>query len=102
MEFDAWPWGLALGDVTGDGLPDIATANTQNDTVSVLPNDGSGGFGSYAWFASGANPGAVAIADIDGDGRNDVVSANRSNDDIAVLRNVTAGDAIFADGFDGD
>jgi hypothetical protein len=102
MEFDAWPWGLALGDVTGDGLPDIATANTQNDTVSVLPNDGNGAFGSYAWFASGANPGAVAIADIDGDGRNDVVSANRSNDDIAVLRNATAGDAIFADGFDGD
>ena len=102
IEFDAWPWGLAIGDVTGDGLPDLATANTQNDTVSVLPNDGSGGFGSYTWFASGANPGAVAIADIDGDGRNDVVSANRSNDDVAVLRNVTAADSIFADGFDGD
>ena len=100
LEFDAWPWGLALGDVTGDGLPDIATANTQNDTVSVLPNDGHGGFGSYAWFASGANPGSVAIADIDGDGRGDVISANRSNDDIAVPRNTTAGDAIFADGFE--
>mgnify|MGYP003579444937 CR=1 FL=1 len=71
-------------------------------TVRVLPKQRNGGFGSYTWFASGANPGAVAIADIDGDGRNDVISANRSNDDIAVLRNATAGDAIFADGFDGD
>lgn len=101
QEFDAWPWGLALGDVTGDGLPDIVTANTQNDTISVLPNDGNGGFPVFAWFATGAQPGSVTIADLDGDGRNDIVSANRANDDIAVLRNASAGDAIFADGFDG-
>ena len=80
-----WPWGLALADVDGDGSPDIVTANTQNDTVSVLPNDGTGAFPRYFNFGAGARPGAVAVADIDGDGSADLVTANRENRDVSVL-----------------
>jgi len=101
IDYDAWPWGMAVGDVTGDGKPDIVTANTQNDTISVLPNDGAGGFGTYFNFDTGAHPGAVAIADVDGDGAADVITANRDNNNISVLHNENGRpDSIFADGFD--
>ena len=102
VDYNPWPWGLALADVDGDGMPDIVTANTQNDSVSVLPNDGAGGFGHFLNFGTGAHPGAAAVADIDGDGRADVITANRENADVSVLFNRTgsAADRIFADGFD--
>lgn len=97
--YKPWAWGLALGDIDGDGWLDIVTANTQNDTVTVLAND-AGTFGSFAVFGTGALPGAVAIADMDGDGKPDVVTSNRENDDVSVLRNLEITDSIFADGFD--
>lgn len=100
LDYQPWSWGLALGDVTGDGRPDIVTANTHNDTVSVLPNDGTGSFGAFYHFDTGANPGSVVVADIDGDGAADVVAGNRSNDSVAVLKNRAVFDRIFADGFD--
>jgi hypothetical protein len=101
LEYNPWPWGLALADVDGDGHLDIVTANTQNDTVSLLTNDGSGDFSMLAWYGTGAHPGSVAVADIDGDGHADVVSANRQNNNISVLFNQGGGgDVIFADGFE--
>lgn len=100
-DYKPWPWGMTMADVDGDGTPDIVTANTQNDTISVLLNDGSGGYDTYATFATGALPGAVAVADFNGDGLPDAVTANRENGNISVLFNRGArGDAIFADGFD--
>jgi hypothetical protein len=101
QDFKPWPWGMTLADVTGDGLADIVTANTQNDTVSVLPNDGSGGFGAFFNFDTGAHPGSVAVADFDGDGAVDIVTGNRDNNNVSVLKNESQQpDAIFADGFD--
>jgi len=92
---------MTLADVDGDGALDVVTANTQNDTVSVLPNDGHGAFGTFFNFETGAHPGAVAVADVTGDGQPDVITANRSNDDVSVLVNETPRtDAIFANGFD--
>ena len=100
IDYMPWPWGMTLADVDGDGMPDIVTANTQNDTVSVLPNDGSGRFDAFFNFDTGAHPGSVAVGDIDGDGAPDIVTANRDNNGISVLRNESRSDAIFADGFD--
>ena len=102
IDYMPWPWGMTLADVDGDGFLDIVTANTQNDTVSVLPNDGSGRFDAFFNFDTGAHPGSVAVADMNGDGAPDIVTANRDNNDISLLRNegVTRPDEIFADGFD--
>lgn len=101
-EYNAWAWGLALGDVNGDGYPDIVTADSNSETVSVLTNDSSGGFAALAWFDTGSQPLSVAVADFDGDGQADVVSANRRNNDVSVLFNRSApSDVIFANGFEG-
>ena len=37
---DVGPISLAVGDVTGDGLPDLITANISAGTVSIRPNSG--------------------------------------------------------------
>lgn len=87
--------------MTGDGHLDIVTANTQNDSVSLLPNDGPGGFGSALIAITGAHPGSVAVADVDGDGRADVITANRQSNNVSVLFNRgEGGDLIFAKVFD--
>jgi hypothetical protein len=100
-DYMPWPWAMTLADVTGDGMLDIVTANTQNDTVSVLPNDGAGRFDAFFNFDTGAHPGSIAAADFDGDGLPDIATGNRDNNDVSVLKNEGGrADPIFADGFD--
>ena len=38
------PCSVAIGDLNGDGKPDLAIANSSTDTVSVLLNRGDGSF----------------------------------------------------------
>ncbi|MGH9381859.1 MAG: FG-GAP-like repeat-containing protein [Thermoanaerobaculia bacterium] len=83
-----WAWGLAVADVTGDGAPDIATANTNNNTLSVLPNDGNGEFPGFTAYDTGTQPGAVAVADVTGDGNFDIITSNRENHNISVHANL--------------
>ena len=47
------PHGLVVLDADGDGDPDIATANTGGNNVSLLLNDGNGVFGPATSFDSG-------------------------------------------------
>ena len=44
---------MAIGDVSGDGKPDLAVANYGSNTVSVLLGNGAGGFGAKTDFATG-------------------------------------------------
>ncbi|HRN70239.1 MAG TPA: VCBS repeat-containing protein, partial [Candidatus Woesebacteria bacterium] len=37
-----FPTGVAVGDLNGDGAPDIATSNQSADTMSILINNGDG------------------------------------------------------------
>jgi hypothetical protein len=75
---------LAVGDLNGDGKPDLAVQS--NDTVgggmSILLNNGSGTFGTGTYYPvaiSGvyAN-GGIAIGDVNGDKKPDVVVASSS------------------------
>jgi hypothetical protein len=44
--------------------------------VTVLTNNGSGGFGFNATLTVGGNPQSVVAADVNGDGKFDLISAN--------------------------
>jgi hypothetical protein len=80
-----WAWGMSVHDVNNDGHLDIIAANTAVNTVSVLTNDGSGGFPSFEYFHTGAAPRSVAVADADGDGNPDLITANQDNGNVSVL-----------------
>jgi hypothetical protein len=42
----AYPASVAIGDVSGDGRPDLVVANLDSYTVSVLLGNGDGTFGA--------------------------------------------------------
>ena len=76
---------MAIADLNGDGRPDIVTANSESNTVSVLLGNGDGTFSALQSFAVGDSPRAVAVADLTGDGILDLIVANYNGDTISVL-----------------
>jgi len=86
------PFAIAVGDLDGDGRPDIVSANAilassgaGVSDVSVLRQNPAapGQFLGAVSYAAGAGPQDVAIGDIDGDGRPDLVVAD--NEGLSLL-----------------
>ena len=61
-------WSVALGDLDGDGDLDMAVANYDGDTVSVLAGLGDGTFELPLTYAVGKTAWSVALGDFNGDG----------------------------------
>ncbi|TIS49137.1 Ig-like domain-containing protein [Mesorhizobium sp.] len=80
-----------LADVNGDGSPDIITANYSEGSVSVLLNDGSGGYQPRTAYSTAYSAAQVAIADIDGNGTLDLLASS----DYGVVRLLGNGDGTF-------
>ena len=70
------PSSVAIGDLNGDGKPDLATANADANSVSVLLNRGDGSFEAKLDYRTGRGPVSVAIGDLNGDGKPDLATAN--------------------------
>ena len=76
---------LAVGDVNGDGNPDLVTGNScassnncTSGTVAVLLGNGDGTFQAAVSYGSGGEAtDSVAIADVNGDGKPDLMVANQ-------------------------
>jgi len=81
------PHSVAIGDLNGDGKPDLATANFDGGSVSVLLNGGDGSFRVEHDYTTGDRTVSVAIADLDGDGSPDVAAAVAETNTVAVLLN---------------
>jgi hypothetical protein len=94
-----FPTRLVAGDFNGDGHPDLAVPNFQQNNVSVLLNNGSGAFNSYVNYAAGFNPTGVTVGDFDGDGRLDIATANRGTSDASVARGDGQGGFAAAQSF---
>jgi len=71
-----YSYSLAIADVTGDGIGDLAVPNYFAGTVSVLPGLAGGGFGPGVDYATGVGPYFVTFADVTGDGRLDMLVGN--------------------------
>ncbi len=83
---------MAIGDLNGDGKPDLATANPGPDlnpatTVSVLLNRGDGSFRPRLDYKTRGSPGSVAIGDLNGDSKLDLATANPGAGTASVLLN---------------
>jgi FG-GAP-like repeat len=80
------PFDLAAGDLDGDGLTDLATANLLGPRVAVLLRSRDGGFEPPSYIDVGAGSAQIAIADLDGDRRRDLVVTLLDEGQVAVLR----------------
>jgi len=85
---------VALGDLNGDGKPDVAVADgnhseteADQDCVHVLLNDGTGNLNNIGCFYTGYNsrPRGLAVADFDGDGFMDIAASMWSGGAVAIL-----------------
>ena len=67
------PYGIAVGDFNGDGIPDLAVTNEMSGTIGILLGNGKGGFSTPAVFTTGgANPAGIVVGDFNGDGRDNL------------------------------
>jgi hypothetical protein len=95
-----FPESIAVGDVNGDGFPDIATANAGGapGSVTVFLSDGRRGFtrtdypaATYTGFSSA---GLIAAGDLNGDGLADLAYISQQQSTMTVLMTVKTGSAI--------
>ena len=91
------PEALALGDLDGDGDPDLAVGVSGDfgGSIEILENNGNGSFSPMTSLPATIDPAAVQVGDLNGDGVLDVVVANRDVHTITTHQNLGGG--VFGD-----
>ena len=91
------PRGVITADFDGDGILDMATANSISNNISVRLGDGFGNFGPVVNYSAGGKQAkqttTIAGGDVDGDGDIDLVVTNRKTNNVSVL--LGNGDGTF-------
>ncbi len=91
--------GLAVGDFTSDGIPDVVTTSSYTGTVNVLPGLGDGRFAAPIESFAAYVTGDLAVADFDGDGNLDVVTVDGYSGSFALMSG--RGNGTFTDSEEG-
>ena len=76
------PVALAIGDVTGDGKPDLVVPSLADGTVTVLAGPA---FGAAAVLPVGGKVEGVAVGDLDGDGRADIAACDAPGNELVLF-----------------
>ncbi len=91
--------GLAVGDLNGDGKPDLAlnTNATTGGGMSILLNNGNGTFGTPTYYPVGISgvlaANSIAIGDVNGDKKPDVIITGSS---VSAIVYLNQGNGTFA------
>ena len=93
---------VAIGDLNGDGKPELVVTNNGTNTISIFNNLSTSGTISLSAkvdITVGNNPYSVAIGDIDGNGKPDLAVVNKSDFTISLLGNVFTTGSITTSSF---
>ena len=85
------PQAVTVGDFNGDGLQDLAVANTGSDTVSVLLGRGDGTSQPPVTVSVGTSPQSIAVGFFNGDAVQDLAVADNGSHTVSVLIGVGNG-----------
>jgi hypothetical protein len=85
--FNSLSSSIALGDLNGNGKPDIAGASSALNSVEIFPNRLKGRFPRSRTFGTGVNPVSIQLEDLDGDGDLDIAVANVDSQSVSILKN---------------
>jgi hypothetical protein len=88
------PSSIATADFNGDGIPDMAIANSNGNSLTILLGNGDGTFTPVSETPqTGSTPVFVAVADFNGDGKADLAVANLNSNSLTIL--LGNGDGTF-------
>ncbi|MDX2165689.1 MAG: VCBS repeat-containing protein [Deltaproteobacteria bacterium] len=78
--------GLAVGDLTGDAIPDlVASSGAAGEIALLAATPATGGFGTRQTIAANVKSGPLRLADLNHDGRLDVITSDIEQPDLFVI-----------------
>lgn len=80
------PSRIAIGDLDGDGINDVAVTNYNNKTVTIFLMNKTG-VAATMTIQAGNHPDGICIHDLNKDGKNDIAVTNQTDGTLMILLN---------------